>query len=332
MAGDDRYVADYLYRESLERLPEGTQRVPAAHRGAGPALGPALRCGARGHDGATRQLRELEAANLFLVPLDRRREWYRYHALFREFLLGELRRAEPDLIAKLHLRAADWYEANGSPALALEHLLDTTERDRCTALMSALAVPDLLEPVRSRPSSGGSRPSATPASRAYPPLAVQRRLDSGADRPHQRSAALGRRRRGGLVRRGAGGRHGVVRLGPGDVAGGRVCGRRRAGCWPTRCSRSTRSRSGAPGETPRSRSPATAHLLVGDTDESRAAFAEASRLAADQQQQRRRSTISESELALLAMDDGQWAGGRRAPRSWRSPRSTSIGCTTTRWP
>ena len=51
--------------------------------------------------------------------LDRHREWYRYHALFREFLLTELRRVEPDVIEKLHLRAADWYEANGSPALAL---------------------------------------------------------------------------------------------------------------------------------------------------------------------------------------------------------------------
>ena len=64
------------------------------------------------------RLRGLEATSLFLVPLDRRRGWYRYHALFREFLLGELRRVEPDVIAKLHLRAADWYESNGSPALA----------------------------------------------------------------------------------------------------------------------------------------------------------------------------------------------------------------------
>ena len=43
-------------------------------------------------------LRRLEASSLFLVPLDRQREWYRYHALFREFLLGELRRVEPDVV------------------------------------------------------------------------------------------------------------------------------------------------------------------------------------------------------------------------------------------
>ena len=48
---------------------------------------------------------------------------------------------EPDLVEKLNLKAADWYEANGSPALAVEHLLDTTERDRCIQLVTALALP-----------------------------------------------------------------------------------------------------------------------------------------------------------------------------------------------
>ena len=57
-----------------------------------------------GSDGLA-QLRRLEASNLFVISLDRRREWYRYHALFREFLLAELCRIEPDVIVKLHLRA-----------------------------------------------------------------------------------------------------------------------------------------------------------------------------------------------------------------------------------
>ncbi len=139
VAGDDRYIADYLYRESLAHLPEDTQvflrRTAVLDQVSAPLCDAVV-----GGSGAHAQLRDLEAANLFLVPLDRRREWFRYHALFREFLLGELQRAEPELVAKLHLRAADWYEANGSPALALEHLLDTEEHDRCTALMSALAM------------------------------------------------------------------------------------------------------------------------------------------------------------------------------------------------
>lgn len=59
----------------------------------------------------------------------------------RLFLLGELRRVEPEAILKLHLRAADWYQSNGSPGLAVEHLLNTTERDRCVQLVTNLVLP-----------------------------------------------------------------------------------------------------------------------------------------------------------------------------------------------
>ena len=108
---------------------------------------------------------------MFLVPLDRRRGWYRYHALFREFLLGELRRVEPDVMTKLHLRAADWYESNGSPALALEHLLNTTERDRCVQLVTQLILPTYqagqMSTVQRWLSTLGDS-----AIEEYPPLAV----------------------------------------------------------------------------------------------------------------------------------------------------------------
>ena len=140
ISGDDRYVADYLYRESLMQLPEGVQRF--LRRTAVLDQLSAPLCDAILEESISdAQLRGLEATSLFLVPLDRRRVWYRYHALFREFLLAELQRVEPDIIAKLHLRAADWYESNGSPALALEHLLHTTERDRCVQLAAELALP-----------------------------------------------------------------------------------------------------------------------------------------------------------------------------------------------
>ena len=106
----------------MSQLPEATQRFlryTAVPDQVCASLGDAL----LGGSGSQQHLRDLEAANLFLIPLDRQRGWYRYHALFREFLLGELRRVEPDIVMKLHLRAADWYESNGSPAMALEHLL-----------------------------------------------------------------------------------------------------------------------------------------------------------------------------------------------------------------
>ena len=140
ISGDDRYVADYLYRESLAHLPESSRtflrRTAVLDQLCAPLCEAVL-----GKPGAQDQLRALEAASMFLIPLDRRREWYRYHSLFREFLLGEQRRVEPELVPKLHLRAADWYEANGSPALALEHLLNTNLRDRCTQLVTVLALP-----------------------------------------------------------------------------------------------------------------------------------------------------------------------------------------------
>ena len=140
ISGDDRYVADYLYRESLMHLPTSVQqflrRTAVLDQLSAPLCDAILE-----GTGADAQLRQLEATSLFLIPLDRRREWYRYHALFREFLLGELRRVEPDVIEKLQLRAADWYESHRSPALALEHLLSTSEQDRCIQLMTELVLP-----------------------------------------------------------------------------------------------------------------------------------------------------------------------------------------------
>jgi len=143
VSGDDRYVTDYLYRESLSQLPDSTKRF--LRRTAVLEQMNASLCDAvLNASGSQNQLRELEAANSFLIPLDRTREWFRYHGLFREFLLGELRRVEPEEANKLHLRAADWYEANNSVALALEHLLNTTERDRSVHLLTELVLPTYM--------------------------------------------------------------------------------------------------------------------------------------------------------------------------------------------
>jgi LuxR family maltose regulon positive regulatory protein len=140
VTGDHRYVADYLYQEALIGLPGDMQlflrRTAVLDQLSGPLCDAVL-----GSSATADHLRRLEAASLFLIPLDGRREWYRYHDLFREFLLGELRRIEPDVIMTLHQRAADWYEANGSPAMALEHLLHTPERQRTAELMYKLALP-----------------------------------------------------------------------------------------------------------------------------------------------------------------------------------------------
>ena len=141
ISGDDRDVADYLYRESLMGLAEADQRFLRRSAILDQLCGPLCDV-VVGEPGAAAQarLRAFEASSLFLIPLDRRRQWYRYHGLFREFLLAELRRVEPDVIAALHVRAAGWYESNGSPAMAIEHLLHTPERGRCARLVTTMVL------------------------------------------------------------------------------------------------------------------------------------------------------------------------------------------------
>ena len=99
MSGDDRYVTDYLHRETFARIDPAMQaflrRTAVLDRFTGPLCDAVL-----GDSGAQERLRALESSNSFLVPLDRTREWYRFHPLFRDFLLGELRRTEPDQIEK----------------------------------------------------------------------------------------------------------------------------------------------------------------------------------------------------------------------------------------
>jgi LuxR family transcriptional regulator, maltose regulon positive regulatory protein len=71
--------------------------------------------------GSAEVLESLDAMNVFLVPLDRRGEWYRHHQLLRDSLRHELAELEPELLPGLHQRAADWLEQHGDPAAALQH-------------------------------------------------------------------------------------------------------------------------------------------------------------------------------------------------------------------
>ncbi|WP_407320380.1 LuxR C-terminal-related transcriptional regulator [Isoptericola halotolerans] len=140
LSGDDRFVADYLYRECLARLPVRTQHFLRStavldHLSAG------LCDAVLGSSGSATILRGLDTSNLFLIPLDHRRRRFRYHTLFREFLLDELARVEPDAVTALHRRAAAWYEANDLGPRAVEHLLAAGDRERCCLLMADLALP-----------------------------------------------------------------------------------------------------------------------------------------------------------------------------------------------
>jgi LuxR family maltose regulon positive regulatory protein len=143
VTGDDRYVADYLYREALVRQPRAIQRFLRRTAVLDQLCAPLCEA-ILGSSAAAIHLRQIESHSLFLIPLDNQREWYRYHSLFREFLLGELRRTEPDIIGALHQRSADWHELNEFPALAVEHLLQASDQDRTVRLVARLALPTYM--------------------------------------------------------------------------------------------------------------------------------------------------------------------------------------------
>ena len=88
---------------------------------------------------SARQIAELEHSNLFVQPLDRRREWYRYHHLFQEALRAELARREPRSVAALHRRASRWHEREGTPEEAVQHALAAKEVHRATELVVQMA-------------------------------------------------------------------------------------------------------------------------------------------------------------------------------------------------
>jgi LuxR family maltose regulon positive regulatory protein len=139
--GDDVYMGDYLRSELLDRV-SGAEasfltRTSVLDRMCGPLCDAIL-----GEKGSGRVLEQIEARNLLVVPLDRRREWYRYHRLLRELLQAELRRREPDLGQDLHFRAAMWFEANAMPEAAIEHAQAAGDYDRVARLIL-----DLQQPV-----------------------------------------------------------------------------------------------------------------------------------------------------------------------------------------
>jgi LuxR family transcriptional regulator, maltose regulon positive regulatory protein len=138
--GGDRYLADYLHSECLARLRPGPlrflRRTSVLDRMSGPLCDAVLQ-----DEGSARELEKIERANLFVVPLDNRREWYRFHHLFRELLQRELAEQEPQLVSALHSRAADWFEANGDRESALEHAYTAGDTDRAAEILAAIALP-----------------------------------------------------------------------------------------------------------------------------------------------------------------------------------------------
>jgi len=141
-AGDDRYVVDYLVEEVLQRHPERVRRfllyTSVLDRLSGPLCDAVTELG-----GGNSMLEALERGNLFVVPLDDRRRWYRYHHLFADVLHTRLLDEQSEHVPELHRRASVWFEQNGDPSEAIRHALAAADFPRAADLVE-LAVPGSL--------------------------------------------------------------------------------------------------------------------------------------------------------------------------------------------
>jgi LuxR family maltose regulon positive regulatory protein len=210
-AGDNHYIVDYLADEVLQRQPERVRsfllQTSILERLHGPL------CDAvTGQAGGQAQLEALHRGNFFVVPLDDRRQWYRYHHLFADVLHAHVRAEQPELISTLHQRASTWFEQHGSPADAIRHALAGEDFAHAADLLE-LAVPAMrnsrqeaavLSWLRALPDELVHRRPVLSVAYAWSLLAegqldgveerlrsAERRLDTTADRPEFASSPAG---------------------------------------------------------------------------------------------------------------------------------------------
>lgn len=138
-AGDNRYIVDYLVEEVLQRQ-QGHVRSFLLQTSILDRLHGPLCDAVTGQEDGNARLDALERGNFFVVPLDDRRHWYRYHHLFAEVLSAHLREDQPDQVAALHRRASVWYEQHGSAVDAIRHALAAEDFARAASLIE-LALP-----------------------------------------------------------------------------------------------------------------------------------------------------------------------------------------------
>ena len=132
--GSHRFVLDYLMEEVLQRQPEPVRRFLLQTSILDRLCG-SLCDAVTEHAGGRSLLETLERGNLFVVPLDDQRQWYRYHHLFADVLHARLIDEQADGVSELHRRASAWFEQNDLPAEAIQHALLAKDFERAAALL-----------------------------------------------------------------------------------------------------------------------------------------------------------------------------------------------------
>ena len=135
-SGDNRFVGDYLMEEVLSRQPDAVRAfildVSILQRFSAPLCEYVLQT-----DGASRILHDLERSNLFLMPLDANRHWFRFHHLFAAVARSEFQSDNPVRVTQLHDRAAEWFAAHGFVDEAVGHAIAAGSVTRASQLVQA---------------------------------------------------------------------------------------------------------------------------------------------------------------------------------------------------
>jgi len=143
-SGSHRYILDYLTGEVLQRQPESIRsfllQTAVLERLTG-TLCNAL----TGRQDGDAVLAQLEAANLFIIPLDEERRWFRYHHLFSDLLRSQLGRTQPESIPELHRRASSWYARHGEIQAAIDHAIQGMDLTLAASLIEQHALPKLYQ-------------------------------------------------------------------------------------------------------------------------------------------------------------------------------------------
>jgi len=133
-SGDDRHIVDYLAEEVLNRQPDHIRNFLLQTSILNRLTG-SLCDAVTGQENGQQMLNELEKGNLFIIPLDNKRSWYRYHHLFADLLQQRLRQTQGDVVPELHKRTSEWYEQNELITEAVDHALAAEEFDRASRLV-----------------------------------------------------------------------------------------------------------------------------------------------------------------------------------------------------
>ena len=220
LTGDDPYILDYFRDELLVR--ESPEPVRFLMRTATlDQMSGALCDHVLGRSGSARRLAEAARRNLFVVPLDRRGEWYRYHSLVAEMLLSELRRREPGEESRVHRRAAGWYEQQGQPEKAIGHRLAGGDTLAAARLINRHA-PDFVAAGRLQTVRRWLDALGQDGLVELSAVGDHRGVDAGAHRRHAGRAEVPACRGARIVRWSTSGRQQLARLrhhGPAGVLG-----------------------------------------------------------------------------------------------------------------